>query len=88
MSVNVGTGSEEMQGDPIPDDLRHARAVWLGAEAALESATRPFFESGLLLTEERREMLRAKFESRDKARANYDHALKLFFWPNKNERQE
>lgn len=70
-----------MASNSIPDDFRWARSNWLASEVALESATRPFFDSDLVLTPDRRETLRMYFQARDEARALYDAALRDFLWP-------
>ena len=63
------------------EELNYARALWSAAEKACELGTKPFFDDGLILTEERKKDVKKLFEHRNIARDRYDKALRENGWP-------
>lgn len=55
----------------MDDERKEALREWMMAEHALVEGTRAFFESGLELTEERKQEVKALFAERDRTREAY-----------------
>ena len=56
----------------MEDKKREAIRRYLTAEVELIEAVRPFFEDGVVLTEEHKQSIKAMFAERDAAREVYE----------------